>query len=1801
MKKLLLVFSLLALCMCIAAQTLSAPTNVTANPSTIAIGNSSNISATSVGAQIRWYTQSSGGTAFATVASNTEYTVSPSASIGYYAESYIPSSTGSLYINMTPNAAARGLYFNVTNNSATSATLSKIIFQEGSGIGDSYAIYYRTSSYVGYTTNSGAWTFLGNYTDAFNSSVAPWPFMYFDISSANVSIPAGTTYGFYVFNNSASNNSTISMLSGNQSTSDSNIAVSSTAYNTTLFGSTANYGANIGVAYTINAAVSTTRTSVSLTVNQEPTTQATGVAYSSIGAVRLTATWSNGNGGNRIVFMKQASSDTATPTNGSTYTANHVFSGGSQIGSTGWYCVYKGTGSSVTVTGLSPETSYIVQVFEYNGTAGNEAYNKNSSTNNPNTALTTTMIVAPAGSGTESDPYQIATLYNLYWIGASDFSSNKSKYYIQTANIDASETSDWFSGQGWVPLGNLWNNSFNGYYDGQGYSISNLYINRPSTDYVALFGDGRASTLKNINLVNANITGKDYVGGIVGIMAENYGVYTTVKYSSVTGTVKGNNYVGGLTGYNNYSNIINCFSQAAVARVSGGTGTVIGSMIGFNAYGYVDYNYCSGAVTYIGTSSPTDKGFIGQLFATSSLEGNFFNTQTSGQTTGAGATGINTAQMQSASTFTNAGWDFNYIWSSGGINGFPAINNRLNLIQPGGSGTEGSPYLISSLNNLYWVSQTWESWNKYFQQTADIDASATNLTGVWKQSGWHSIGLYIPFFQGSYDGANYTISNLYINRPTRDNIGLFGNISNAIIKNIKLVSATLTGSNYVGMIGQAQTSTISNCQSSGTFVSVQSCGGIAGYTYNSQISYCYSSATVSGNWTVGGLIGSNYSNISFSGATGNAVAGNMVGGLLGSHQTGEVMNCYSTGNVTQVAGGYNSYYGSFIGSNTSSTITNCYSTGSVTSEIEDAATMGTNRGFIGYEYSYMPWETPIPSVFTNNFFDSQTTGHTSSMASSATPKTTAQMKAVVTYTNWDFKDGVGNDYWNIGNSRNNNYPYLNWQYPSDPILPVAPSAQPVNMVFSIIKSGSDRNIKVSYTASASAEKYIVIRKTGSAPSFVPADGTEYSTGSQGDSYVVYSGALTSATDLSVTASTIYNYKVYAFNGSGGSTKYLTTSPLSGFTSSTENNNNSVQNTTGTAAMSFPNQGVTVNFPSGTTGTSLTVVQNLTAPAANFSAMPGIRGLQNMYFSITSTNATPGNYSLILDFSGLVPAPSSWNSFKVLKRANSTSPWLDITTLGGSIASRQTDGIWGKFTINGLSTFSEFTLGEGANIYTVTSAANSGAGTLRDLVSAATAGDFINFDTAQMGTDEIVLSSTLLIDKDLTIRAEDAGVKLKGNNCKVLQIGTALQSPATPIVRIDRMFVVNGDDAENRVGGIDNYGQLTMVNCVVSDNADTGSLEGTGAVGGILSNGDLTLVNCTLANNTGAAADGGIGAVYCNGTLNVYNTIIYGNHGQYKSLAYSSVNESYNSLYEESLTNLEDSGQNNVLFIQADPAANNLFATNPRFVGSTMYPQHPYLIIMSSPCADAGDDSYSFETTDIRGTSYSRKLNKATEAAGTIDMGAYEFKYSADHTLPVTLSAFTAVSTNSGNVTLSWTTQSESNMQGYYLFRNQAADLATAENITFRIIQSENLSTENQYSYKDSLTAENTEYNYWLKAVAYDGSQDFYGPIKIKTGSTTPETPAVPLETALKMAYPNPFNPVTWINFSLKEEANVNVTIYNIKGERVKTLLNTRKNAGNYKLEWNGTDDQGKNVGTGIYFYKMKAGKYNSIKKMMMLK
>lgn len=200
-----------------------------------------------------------------------------------------------------------------------------------------------------------------------------------------------------------------------------------------------------------------------------------------------------------------------------------------------------------------------------------------------------------------------------------------------------------------------------------------------------------------------------------------------------------------------------------------------------------------------------------------------------------------------------------------------------------GSGTEGDPYLVASLNDLRAVSEASSYWNDYLKQTADIDASATS---TWNSSsGFSPIGNTTTQFTGSYDGDGNTIDGLYINQEWGMYQGFFGYLSSANVQDLSLSGLNITS--YMttgGLVANSLNSTISNCNTKGSITGNSHTGGLCGDVNGGTLSNCYSIATVSGTSYSGGLastlVGSSTITNSFS--TGSVSGSSYTGGLIGN-------------------------------------------------------------------------------------------------------------------------------------------------------------------------------------------------------------------------------------------------------------------------------------------------------------------------------------------------------------------------------------------------------------------------------------------------------------------------------------------------------------------------------------------------------------------------------------------------------------------------------------------------------------------------------------------------------------------------------------------------------------------------------------------------------------------------------------------------------------------------------------------------------------------------------------------------------
>jgi hypothetical protein len=216
-------------------------------------------------------------------------------------------------------------------------------------------------------------------------------------------------------------------------------------------------------------------------------------------------------------------------------------------------------------------------------------------------------------------------------------------YYLAN-DIDCSGF-DFGDGNGFMPIGNS-SSQFTGIFDGKGYKITNLVINRSSMDYVGLFGyAGSESEIKDVGLEDVDVNGSSYVGGLVG---NNSGTITNC-YS--TGSVSGFSYAdGGLVGSNS-GTITNCYSTGSVSGSS-----YVGGLVGYDS-GAIKNCYSTGSVS----GSSIVGGLVGYDFNSETTKDSYWDNETSGQSSSAGGTGKTTAEMKQEATFV--GWNFTNIWA----------------------------------------------------------------------------------------------------------------------------------------------------------------------------------------------------------------------------------------------------------------------------------------------------------------------------------------------------------------------------------------------------------------------------------------------------------------------------------------------------------------------------------------------------------------------------------------------------------------------------------------------------------------------------------------------------------------------------------------------------------------------------------------------------------------------------------------------------------------------------------------------------------------------------------------------------------------------------------------------------------------------------------------------------------------------------------------------------------------------------------------------------------------------------------
>jgi hypothetical protein len=580
------------------------------------------------------------------------------------------------------------------------------------------------------------------------------------------------------------------------------------------------------------------------------------------------------------------------------------------------------------------------------------------------------------------------------------------------------------------------------------------------------------------SMASGSITGLQYVGGLVGY---NTG---SIENGSSDAIIVGQQYCGGISGCTS-GNIMNCYSDAEVTGISL-AGGIAGEQRSEDYLSVIENCYANGPL-----HAEQPRGIVGRKCAwpACSIVNCFWNMETTGTAvTAGGGTGLTDAQTRDPQIFVAAGWDFadeteNGLcdnWYSPPGRQYPKLSfqhpQKATAIPFQGKGTEEKPYLLAKASDLKFISGKPWLMDKHFRLVGDVDladsvliqsvispVTSVLLYGDHEEGGGYSYG--VPFL-GVFDGSGYSIHNLFIEDELAENLGLFGRLENATVRNLNLRRACLYGYSRCGLLaGGISGGQIENCSVQGWISGSDEIGGLFG---NSQtdINKCSFEGLVWGmRDSIGGLSGIHYSGAIYESCVSGSVAGRRyVGGLVGYVQSGSgsynpvetgplinlIERCYSKGSVTGT-----SSVGGLVGSNGSSSsqwylygqsLQNCYSHARVTGYSYAGGLIGSfyaRDGYLG-EDSYFAGQVYQQGCvgltgglssdysFRGSYYDKEWIGGTCLIREADHGRTTAQMKSFNTYQykltgtgqmhSWDF-DTV----WTL--CEGTNYPRLRWQVP----------------------------------------------------------------------------------------------------------------------------------------------------------------------------------------------------------------------------------------------------------------------------------------------------------------------------------------------------------------------------------------------------------------------------------------------------------------------------------------------------------------------------------------------------------------------------------------------------------------------------------------------------------------------------------------------------------------------------------------------------------------------------------------------------
>ena len=422
-------------------------------------------------------------------------------------------------------------------------------------------------------------------------------------------------------------------------------------------------------------------------------------------------------------------------------------------------------------------------------------------------------------------------------------------------------------------------------FDGMNHTISNLRADVPFAQYVGMFGYN-GGTISNLGVVGCEVRGCQYVGGLVGFN-NGYNYNGNVNASYATGNVSGTCDVGGLVGYVHYGSVSGSHASGNVtgnSSVGGLVGFLRGTVTGSHAAVNVTGGSLVGGLVGQCQGGVVDSYFEGSVagsMGVSVLVGYYDPGQGAQYWFGAAVN----SHYSIAKTTVNGGhhitpgalFDGQFQdWLSSGLS-LDISDYGSSLVPSGGAyDIEG----VQGLRDLLGFSDVPDY---VFRLAADLDLSTAP-------------GLYIPYLACTFEGGYHTVSNLSVDLPFAEDVGLFGINDGGSISGIRVIGSEVRGCRCVGGLVGFNQGTVNRSGSTVDVAGERAVGGLAGVN-NFLVRCSYAAGDVTGNVTVGGLVGFNDEYVVDSYAWG-AVAGNAsVGGLIGCNDA-PVESSYAKGSVT---------------------------------------------------------------------------------------------------------------------------------------------------------------------------------------------------------------------------------------------------------------------------------------------------------------------------------------------------------------------------------------------------------------------------------------------------------------------------------------------------------------------------------------------------------------------------------------------------------------------------------------------------------------------------------------------------------------------------------------------------------------------------------------------------------------------------------------------------------------------------------------------------------------------------------------